>query len=271
MRCQWCANPESNNAQPELLYYPGKCIGCKKCIDKCQYGAISEIDGNIIYDRSRCKGCLNCTEVCSARARKVSGKLMTVEEVLKEVEKDMVFYRSSGGGITFSGGEPLLWPDFIKELSSEIKKHGVNTVVDTCGYYPIENFLKIKDVIDLVLFDIKFINEVKHIKYCAESNKQILSNFSTAIANIPVVVRIPIIPKINDTLEDLNAIIVYLLPHKNNLKEINILPYHNLGISKFDALCRPYFLQGITPPSKEHMEDIKAMFERNGYKTRIGG
>ncbi len=271
LTCKWCANPESNNSQPELMYFPDKCISCKKCLEKCMNGAIENINENIVFNPIYCKGCLECAAVCSSGARKVSGKSMSVDEVLVEVEKDMVFYKTSGGGVTFSGGEPLLWPYFVKELGAEIKKQNVNTTIETCGYFPEENFNIIKDIMDLVLFDIKFINEKKHIEYCGESNKQVLSNFKAVVQNIPVIVRIPIIPGINDTSEDLNDIIEFLSPYKNVLKEINILPYHNLGTRKYDALCRPYLLEDVKIPSKEHMKKIKVLFENKGYVVKIGG
>lgn len=269
--CQWCANPESNNFQPELLYYPDKCIRCKKCLETCPNGALECIDGAIVFHSVLCKGCFNCAAVCCSAARKVSGRSMSVEEVLTEVEKDLVFYETSGGGITFSGGEPLLWPLFIQELSAAMKKHNVNAVLETCGDFPKENFDLVKDTIDLILFDIKLISEKKHIKFCGATNKQILSNFKTVIQEVPVVVRIPIIPQINDTLADLNDIIEFLMPYKNKIEEINLLPYHNLGISKYDALCRAYLLENHPTPSKEHMEKISGLFENNGYQVKIGG
>lgn len=271
LHCQWCANPESNNVQPELLFYPNYCIGCKACIKQCQSGAIKIINNIVTFDNSLCTGCLKCTEVCHSTARRISGKSMSIEEVLMEVEKDMVFYESSGGGITFSGGEPLLWPDFIQELSTIVKSHGINTVIETCGYYPQDNFEVVKDVTDLVMFDIKFINDEKHIKYCGVSNRQILSNFEAIIQYVPIIIRIPIIPGINDTPKDINSTIQFLTPYKNIIKEINILPYHNLGISKYDALGRSYLLKDLVVPSKEDMKRIKKIFECEGYTIKIGG
>lgn len=271
LNCQWCANPESHSVNPELLYNPNKCIVCRECLEKCSTGAIEEVNEVITFNPSLCNNCLKCTEVCNTGARKASGKLMSVKEVLKEVEKDMVFYEGSGGGITFSGGEPLLWPDFIKELSTNIKICGGNIVIETCGYYPKENFEIIKAVADLLLFDIKLINEQKHIKYCGESNKPILSNFKTVIQHIDTIIRIPVIPGINDTLNDLDEIINFLAPYKNKIKGINLLPYHNLGVSKYDALSKPYLLHNITAPTQKYMEQIRLVFESENYKTKIGG
>ncbi len=196
---------------------------------------------------------------------------MSLGEVFNEVKKDIVFYESSGGGVTFSGGEPFLWPGFIKELSVNIKSLGANTAIETCGFFPIENYMAIKDMIDFILFDIKIIDDKKHIKYCGSSNKQILSNFKIITQYTDVTVRIPVIPGINDTLNDTEALVEFLTPYKNKIDEIHLLPYHNLGISKYDALCRPYLLQDLVIPSEEHMEAIKSNFVRKDFKTKIGG
>jgi len=271
LRCQWCANPESNNRDPEMLCYPDKCIGCGRCVKQCPANAIENVGGTVTFIPSLCENCLKCTKVCPPQARKVSGIAMSAEDVCKEVEKDNIFYESSGGGITFSGGEPFLWPDFVRELSVMVKSQGFNVVAETCGYYPEENFEIVKDVIDLILFDIKFIDEKKHIHYCGASNKQILSNFITALEHAPLIVRMPVIPDINDSLDDLSAAIDFFSAYKDRIKEINLLPYHNLGISKFDALRRPYLLKNIRVPLKEELEEIRSMFEKEGYCARIEG
>jgi pyruvate formate lyase activating enzyme len=272
LRCKWCANPESNNREPELLYCPSKCIGCGKCVDLCDENAIQTTGNTIRFNRERCKQCMRCTQRCYTGARKVSGKTMSAEEVLKEVEQDMVFYECSGGGVTFSGGEPLLWPDFIVEAGAGMKDRGIHIAVETCGCFAMEDFRTAKPVIDLVLFDLKIIDEEKHRAYCGVSNKQVPGNFKTVIESmIPVVVRMPIIPTVNDSDELLNAAQEFLLPYKNRIQGIHILPYHNLGVGKFDALGRPYALPYIEAPSSEHMRAVKEQFEKKGFSVKIGG
>ena len=190
---------------------------------------------------------------------------------MEEVEKDAVFYESSGGGVTFSGGEPRLWPDVLKVVGARVKALGFHTAVETCGCFPIENFEHIREAVDLALFDIKLMDEEKHKRYCGASNRQILSNFKTVVESIPVIVRIPIIPGINDSPEEQNQIRKFLLPYRDLVQEIHLLPYHNLGASKYDALCQPYLLNHLKAPSKEQLEKLKERFAEAGFFVRIGG
>jgi pyruvate formate lyase activating enzyme len=272
LRCKWCANPESNNEDPDLLYYPNKCIGCGKCIDTCDEGAIKTVEGMVRFDRERCKQCLKCARQCFAGARKVFGKSMSVEEVLKDVEQDIIFYECSGGGLTFSGGEPLLWPNFIAELGGVMKARGVHNAIETCGYFPAKHFAATKHVIDLVLFDIKIIDDEAHKMYCGASNKTVLENFKAIVSSsMPVVVRMPIVPGINDSDSTLNATCDFLLPYKNAMKQIHLLPYHNLGVAKFDAMGRPYMLPDTEAPTAERMHEIKERFKKRGFHVKIGG
>jgi len=269
LRCAWCANPESQNNSPDLLFYPEHCIGCLQCSGVCETGAIHERDKKLLFDRSLCTSCLKCVDVCSAQARKKSGELMSVEEIFQEVIKDKVFYETSGGGVTFSGGEPLMWPEFIADLSQQLKANEINTAVETCGQFPESALPVVLEWIDHVLFDIKLIDEEKHIKYCGGSNREILSNFKKIVTAMPIVIRIPIIPGINDQLYDLNLTVNFLKPYEAQIKHIDLLPYHNLGISKFNALGRPYTLNSVCPPSLEHMKKIQDFFQKNGFMDKV--
>lgn len=271
MSCQWCANPESLMPFPELMYYPDKCIGCGKCVETCPQDAIECIDGMYLFDQSKCDNCGACAETCYANARKMTGKLMTVQEVIKEVDKDMTFYRNSGGGITFSGGEALTQPAFVKETAKYYKEQGISVAVETCGYVPWENFEAVAEYLDLVLFDVKMMDDEKHKQYCGRSNELIFSNLEKISGLVETIIRMPIIPGINDSKEDIDAIGARLKKIQVKTKKIHILPYHNFGVGKYNALNKPYLMENVQAPSDEHMEEIKQQLEDYGFEVIIGG
>lgn len=271
LNCQWCANPESANPFPELFFYKSKCIGCQKCFAICVNNAIYFEEGELRHIREKCTNCGECVSACIANARKIIGQHLKPDEVFEVIMQDKAFYEQSGGGVTFSGGEPFLYPDYISQVAEKCKQEEIGVAVETCGAFDIREIEKIIEVVDLVLFDIKIIDEEKHLKYCGNSNKDILSNFSKLIELVPVKARVPIIPSINDSERDIELLCDFFIQHKEKLKEIHILPYHNLGISKYDSLDRTYLLNHITPPTQKHMENIKSIIEKCGFRVKIGG
>ena len=273
LRCQWCANPENINPEQEMMFYDTKCIGCGYCVKACPNHALTLEKGTFVYDREKCRLCGMCTGVCGAKARVLKGNKMTVSEVIEDLDSDEAFYRSSGGGVTFSGGEPLLHPEFIKEIAADYRAKGFNSAVETCGCVPWENIEKVKDWLDLFLYDVKFVDEEKHIAYCGGSNRRILDNLKKLCetGNVNVIVRTPIIPQINDTERDLKLLTEFLGTIQDKLEGIHILPYHNFGISKYDSLGKEYKLSHIKTPDREHMEKIKDMLEQQGLNVLIGG
>lgn len=271
LKCLWCANPESNKFECELLYYPDKCIGCGECIEVCPESAISDNGGMILFDRQKCVNCLECTKICNSGARKVAGEEMTAKEVFEEISKDFVFYDTSEGGVTFSGGEPMLHPEFIRDVSGMVKAEGFTTAIETCGVFPSEHLDVVQGCIDYALFDLKFMDSEKHQKYCGTPNDLALYNFEKVVDTIPVIARMPVIPGINDTEEDIGELKDFLQKYSGKLKEIDILPYHNLGVAKFDALGRHYSLEDLEAPSKERMAALKSELEGIGLFVKIGG
>lgn len=194
--------PENIAPQPQLMLYPLKCIHCGLCISRCPQGAISTRDGALSFQAERCTNCGTCTKVCASQARVLKGAWMTAQEARQEIDRDLPFYQNSGGGVTFSGGEPLLHPAFIIEIAQEYRQMGLNSAVETCGCVSWDAFEAVLPWIDLFLFDLKCIDSAKHQQYCGRGNEQILSNLSRLCQCARVIVRMPIIPGINDTDED---------------------------------------------------------------------
>lgn len=271
LHCQWCANPESQGFAPELLVYPDKCIGCGKCVDVCEAGCFAVKGEEIIFDRSKCIQCCRCAEVCYAESRRQSGKFMTLDEIKEEVDKDMVFYKNSGGGITFSGGEAMCFPEAVKELAKYYKKQGVSTAIETCGYASWENYQAVLPYLDLVMFDLKILDDEKHKQYTGGSNARILENVKKISKNVKTVIRIPIVPTVNDAKGDIDAFGAFISGLKPEISTIHILPYHNFGLNKYYALGKDYPLDVIKAPSDEHMNEIKAQLEDYGFTVVIGG
>ena len=272
LRCQWCANPENIDPRPQLMVYQGKCIHCGLCIDRCPEGAIFVRGGAVALDHARCRNCGECTRVCAVQARVIKGEAMTAEAARRVIDKDIPFYKNSGGGVTFSGGEPLLHPDFIIEIAREYRAQGLNAAVETCGCVPWETFERVRPWIDLFLFDLKFMDGEKHLQYCGVGNELILSNLRRLCgAGSRVTVRIPIIPGVNDTLKDVDQMGRFLAGLKDRIEGVHCLPYHNMGFSKYEALDMDYRLGDVTLPKGDYMDNIQKMFEQYGLQVQIGG
>ncbi|NLW22234.1 MAG: glycyl-radical enzyme activating protein [Tissierellia bacterium] len=271
LKCWWCHNPESQKTEPQLMFFPNRCIGCKACIPACKQNAISEVNGMIVTDKSKCIDCGDCTLVCYAEARQMAGKNMTVDEVIFEVLKDRDFYQQSNGGVTFSGGEPLMQPSFLIELLKELKKRGIHTAVDTSGFASRETIEEVSQYVDLFLYDLKHIDSEKHEKYTGVPNKIILENlrFLSEMGK-DIFIRIPIIPTINDSDEDLIAFRDFIksLP---NINRVDLLAYHKIGEEKYRRLGVPYRMPDVGEPSKEDMNRVLNIIKDCGFKVQIGG
>jgi len=245
LRCRWCCNPESHNPQPELFYARSKCIGsktCGRCRRLCRRDAVSyDAQGYAVIDRNKCSACLCCVENCPAKAIQVEGSMMTVEEILCEVEKESVFYRSNIGGLTVSGGEPLLQGIFLLTLLQEAKERRISTAIETCGFGDYEILKQAAQLSDTVLYDIKSLDERKHQEWTMQDNQLILENFRKLCVDfpsLPIIVRTPLIPGFNDSDEETGQIRSFL-KDKSNVN-FEILSYHKFGISKYAALGREY-------------------------------
>lgn len=271
LRCSWCQNPESQLFTPQLFYESKKCTGCGNCVEACPNGAIELYEGRSRTNRDICTGMGNCTEVCPVEARNRIGRYTSAGEIFREVMEDKVFYEKSGGGITLGGGEPLACPDFTVALLRLCKNAGIHTALDTCGYAQWEVMKRVLNYVDLVLYDIKHMDSVTHQEYTEVSNELILDNLKRIHheLSLPVLVRIPIIPGYNDSLENLQATARFVATNLDPSKKVHLLPFHRLGESKYLRLERQVRPVSIDPPSEEDMRrhlEIFSSFGLNAYK-----
>lgn len=242
LHCIWCANPESQHFKPEVIYNENLCKGCGKCILVCQQKAIQfDNEFGYISDRKLCTGCNNCVKACLFNARTLSGKRMTSEELISEILKDESYFIMSGGGVTFSGGEPLYQSKFIREVSLILKKRDISTLVETCGYIPVNHIEDVLDVIDAIYFDIKHMDPKVHKKLTGADNKLILDNLKYINDNFngELSVRYPYIPGYNDDLQNIDNLVNYV-KSLDRVSELVFLPYHRLGLPKYRGLGRAY-------------------------------
>jgi len=261
LRCLWCHNPEGQELYPQIAFNDSRCIGCKACVDACPQGAITFTADGPRTDRGKCQNCGKCAEVCPTGARELIGKYMTAEEAFSEVERDILFYRNSGGGVTVGGGEPTMQPRFLVEFLKKCHEKGIHTTLDTSGYVNWRKNEEILKHVDLVLYDIKHIDPAKHADYTGVSNELILEN--------AIIVRIPIISGYTDGEENIRYIMEFVSILKS-VATVDLLPFHRLGEPKYKKLDRNYEFEGTQPPTDEYMQKLKQLVESFGLQARVG-
>ena len=271
LRCKWCANPESHFHTPEILYYANKCVSCGRCIEQCPQGAI-RLDERFgqLTDPDRCTVCGLCAEICYYNARELSGEEMSVEQVMDIVMRDKLFYEKSGGGITISGGEPLAQSFFVQQLLIACKAEGIHTAIETSLYaeeHMVANTLK---NVDLVFIDIKHIDSAKHYEGTGVKNERILQNilFVDRMGK-DFIIRVPFVPGFNDDSDTQRRIYRWASGLKN-MKWIEILPYHRLGMGKYLALGRDYPMGDTKPVKKIDLRYLTEIGAEVGVTVRIG-
>ncbi|UIJ37021.1 glycyl-radical enzyme activating protein [Desulfobaculum bizertense] len=249
LHCRWCSNPESQSFKPELAYNPNKCLGvdkCVRCLEVCTAGALSTTaDNKISVNRELCLDQMHCADACPAQALNVYGRTMSVDEVLKRVEEDSIFYARSGGGLTLSGGEPLAQRDFALALLREARTRRIKTAIETCGFVDYETLKAAAEYLNHVLFDIKSVDAEKHKEFTGQSCERVMENLKSLRADFPdlhIRVRTPVIPGFNDTEEDMNAIVDFLEENVPSV-EYEPLQYHRMGQPKYEYLGREYGIE----------------------------
>ena len=254
LNCLWCHNPESKAAYPEIFFDPRKCILCGKCLAVCERNGHHFADQKHSFDRTDCVRCGACAEACVTEALEMVGHTISVEEAIREVMKDEVFYKNSGGGMTLSGGEPMAQTKFTLALLTAAKEKGLHTCMETCGFAAWENYEKVLGLVDIFLFDYKLTDPQLHKQYTGVSNERILENLEKLDrAGAKTTLRCPIIPTVNDTQAHF-AGIAGTANRLKNILEINIEPYHPLGSSKSAMLDKEYALGDMGFPENETVE-----------------
>lgn len=248
LSCRWCHNPEGIDSEPQTAFYPNKCIKCG-----------------------------NCGKSCPSGAREVIGYVISLEDLICDIKKDLLFYEQSGGGVTFSGGEPLTQPDFVIAALERCREEYIHTAVDTSGYCDEDIILKVSKLAGIFLYDIKFFDEEKHIEYCGVSNKIILENLKaitecgTSSKAAKIIIRVPVIPGVNDDMREMENICGYIADlNISNILEVHLLPYHDIQADKYKRLGIEYKMP-IVSCDGENIYNIKKLFEKHNFKVKIGG
>lgn len=271
LSCWWCHNPESIQIAVQRMFRESRCIDCKDCIQSCPHDAIEDSAKGPQWLPSLCQYCQICADVCPSEAVEFIGKTMTIEEVMSEITKDTVFYDESEGGVTFSGGEPLLQPAFLLELLDACGHLDHHRTVDTSGYADTETLLSVADRTDLFLYDLKHMDPEKHHTYTGVSNEKILTNLkqlSDHGANI--VVRLPIVPGINSDDENIDQTGAFL-SKLSGVQRVDLLPYHCAATAKYKHLGLDCTIAETERPSEEHLKAIANRLGNYDLHVKIGG
>ena len=270
LRCLWCHNPECISSSVSMQYTDSSCSGCGKCITVCKQGVHTMEDGVHTVDRKKCTGCGSCAYHCPASAITIVGKTYDPEALVKELLKDRMYFKTSGGGVTFSGGEPMLHPAYLKKVLKLAKEAGLHTAVDTAGNVPFTSFEMVMPYTDLFLYDIKIWDDEKHRQATGVSNQLILENIKKLTdAGAQVIVRTPVIMEWNGRMEEFEKISSYLAGLEHPVQLIQLLPYHSYGAGKYDTLGIKNQIQDHTPPTQEFMEQALRLYLEKGLPAQI--
>ena len=274
LSCLWCQNPESQQAKPQLMFYVDRCQSCGACGANCPHRAIQWEPGRKpVTNRTLCAACGACSVLCAAGAREITGKTACVGEVLQEVLRDKMFFDASGGGMTVSGGEPLMQPEFTAALFAAAKEAGLHTAIESCNFASRSVIDQVYAHVDLALCDIKHMDPDTHRRLTGVPNDQILENIIHIRHDLKkdMAIRVPVVPGYNADAENISAIAKFVAEQLGTDVPLHLLPYHRLGESKKQSLELPCGALQAEPPSAEYMEQCKALVQRYGLTVHIGG
>jgi pyruvate formate lyase activating enzyme len=256
LRCFWCHNPETLRMQPEVQLFPDRCIGCGACFERCAHGAHVQVNGQRQFRRDLCQACGRCVETCYAEALVMAGRWWTPEELVAELLRDQPFYEQSGGGITLSGGEPLLQQPFSLRVLQMCRQAGLHTAIETAAFCRWESLAELLPWLDLVIMDVKLMDDAQHCTVTGVSNRRILENARRlAETDAPLIVRTPVIPTVNDAPHAICAVATFLRDFPN-LLYYELMPFHRLAEGKYRSLDLPYRASGLASPARETMEAL---------------
>ena len=269
LRCRWCANPENLVPTVRIGWLKDLCRRCGRCAGACPRGAILPDDRRRI-DRGKCDSCGSCVEACLYGALVAYGEPMTAEEVFSKVRRDRIFYESSGGGVTVSGGEPLTHPEFVAALFTLCHEDGIHTCVETCGCVPPENVDAVRSLTDLFYFDLKLMDPEEHFRHTGHDNALILENARRlSAAGTQILFRQPVIPTVNDNEKNVAATAAFIRSLGRPDIRLQLMPYHRMGTSKYAALDMPYELESISAMTVQQAEELRALYEKHGVSCTV--
>lgn len=270
LHCLWCHNPESQSGGTDMMVFENRCIRCGSCIEVCPEGAITWDGDQPITNWEVCQLCGTCVASCFSGARQQLGQQSTIEQVLSVIMRDTPFYDESGGGITLSGGEPLVQAGFVFALLRDCRKLGIHTAVDTCGYASWSVFERLIPYVNLWLYDLKVMDPERHRQYTGVSNELILNNLRNLAAVRQFIhLRIPIIPGVNDDQANLQGLARFA-SQLSRLEKVELLPYHRIHLDKYHRLRLPYLLQEIQLPTDEQMASAAYTMSKFDLPVQIG-
>jgi len=271
LSCWWCHNPESLSTAPQRLYRRERCIGCQECLTTCSNGAIREFEGQLQWTADDCRYCRSCAKACPAEAVEFIGQTMTVEEIVTEITKDTLFYDQSNGGVTISGGEPLMQPAFLMALLDACGEKGIHRTVDTSGHADTQTLLETASRTDLFLSDLKHMDPQKHFRYTGVANDTILNNLKQlSHRGARIIIRLPVVPGINADKENIDRTGA-LAASLSGVIGINILPYHCAAEAKYRNLGLKNKTPDVQRPSGDVIASVARQLESYALEVKIGG